>query len=1045
MAGNNNMNDIQMQVAEMLLHHVNTLINSQASQRTFANAAKNTANAQSAGFDSSASKLSNSRDWIELTRQMKLVNAQMSDFKDTVHQNSQALKDNLNKQAASIKGFMQIMDNKGLDKAMQKINDLGDSSSELGKQLKDASKNARDLGDYLDETSQSLYDHNEILKEHNVISLKDIKGIKDKLDALKKLAKTDEQRVKLEEIESMSWSNAKKREIEILIEKVDLDKDELVVQRQRVSSIVKNQAISNRVVDNTKQMGSALVNAAGLSAFTSISVASGLALMLSGAKQAWGEYTKLGSVGFSAIGGTIKDFFLLSKNVIAMGLSMEAYTKMLSENKNLIARVGVDGFNNSITESQKILMKWGENTEEAARGALAFANASIAAGNKIKTSSDVVDVVNGMTDSFTKLKAISDENSESFSKHNLEVFNSTAMQIQFARMDKDKRKNMITDIGFERARLAQAGLNFQQQSAIINKTQDLLNGKVTDRFDQSGKMMQAAIMSGNGDIAGRIRELMLMGGRASSAQKSELSDLIARVMDSTDQMTINGDIGREHLANVIQDNISFAADFRQKNNASPFALTDKELNNRIVGMENKNAELQLFLARAYEALNSSAGQMAMGFTIFSASLIKGIVGGILGSGGFGTMLAGGMLAGATTVAVAMAIAKYINEKETPAETELREKQESAGLIVHDGTGDSSFANAYNNAIDKKVKEIKNSSTPEMILGREFLNPRFNKDLKIPSEIDQSRLWDLGWGFDPKKSFDQKEFNEQTDSDAMEAGKKMMGVILPDGGMDFINQMFGGSAGVPGVPTGPPTSTETQSSYTGTVIPFTGTTKNNIPTRANNPGDITYGKQAIGWGATGYIEAKGGIKISTFPSTEAGILAQRNLLLSDKYKNMTPLQVPYTWSPEGGGNDPDAISQRLKKAGFDNSKTMQQLSPADMDKYQQLYAYGTEGYTGPWMAIGSPLSTDVASNTIPAYPTTPSDVTENIRKGLTASGEVSPQTQAAQTGDDIINQLKILVTLAEAQNGLLTAKEIREQLMSAGLNQTSADKMALKAS
>lgn len=66
--------------------------------------------------------------------------------------------------------------------------------------------------------------------------------------------------------------------------------------------------------------------------------------------------------------------------------------------------------------------------------------------------------------------------------------------------------------------------------------------------------------------------------------------------------------------------------------------------------------------------------------------------------------------------------------------------------------------------------------------------------------------------------------------------------------------------------------------------------NNIPQRANNPGDIEWGPWAKAHGATGYLTAQGGHKIAVFPSTGLGWDALYSMLGEKRFSGLSDAQA-----------------------------------------------------------------------------------------------------------------------------------------------------------
>ena len=67
-------------------------------------------------------------------------------------------------------------------------------------------------------------------------------------------------------------------------------------------------------------------------------------------------------------------------------------------------------------------------------------------------------------------------------------------------------------------------------------------------------------------------------------------------------------------------------------------------------------------------------------------------------------------------------------------------------------------------------------------------------------------------------------------------------------------------------------------------------KDNIPKRAHNPGNILYGKFTVDRGATGYMTAQGGKKIAVFPDDLTGFKAMHELLATKGAKGYANLSL-----------------------------------------------------------------------------------------------------------------------------------------------------------
>ncbi len=108
---------------------------------------------------------------------------------------------------------------------------------------------------------------------------------------------------------------------------------------------------------------------------------------------------------------------------------------------------------------------------------------------------------------------------------------------------------------------------------------------------------------------------------------------------------------------------------------------------------------------------------------------------------------------------------------------------------------------------------------------------------------------------------------------------------------------------------------------------------NIPQRAHNPGDITYGDFAKKHGATGYITDRDGKKVAVFPDDATGKQAMDALLRTQGYKNLSNQdQIYYRWRTgrnplldgiSGATQVPSSVSSStsISHAHTDNSKSV----------------------------------------------------------------------------------------------------------------------------
>ena len=99
-------------------------------------------------------------------------------------------------------------------------------------------------------------------------------------------------------------------------------------------------------------------------------------------------------------------------------------------------------------------------------------------------------------------------------------------------------------------------------------------------------------------------------------------------------------------------------------------------------------------------------------------------------------------------------------------------------------------------------------------------------------------------------------------------------------------------------------------------------KGDIATTHNNAGNIKFGEFAKKYGATPGRQATDGGKFAHFPDIESGLQAQKDLLTSGSYKNLTVANAMKRWSNSGYGADlyPEV-----------SNKKMTDLSPQELNE------------------------------------------------------------------------------------------------------------------
>ncbi len=109
---------------------------------------------------------------------------------------------------------------------------------------------------------------------------------------------------------------------------------------------------------------------------------------------------------------------------------------------------------------------------------------------------------------------------------------------------------------------------------------------------------------------------------------------------------------------------------------------------------------------------------------------------------------------------------------------------------------------------------------------------------------------------------------------------------------------------------------------------------------SNPGNIKYGQFAQKYGASPGRAAKDGGIFAVFPTVEAGLQAQKDLLVSKNYANLTVADAMKRWSNSGYGADlyPEVANKKMKDLTPQELTTLvrKQIQREDGNMYKKLF-------------------------------------------------------------------------------------------------------------
>lgn len=282
------------------------------------------------------------------------------------------------------------------------------------------------------------------------------------------------------------------------------------------------------------------------SILTSLTTLAGsFALLSSGASGLLKEFHALRTSGFQY------DVITISKNALAMGVSLEALTKIIDASKSEVNNFGLEGFIKTLKDSQNGLMALGMTTDEAnkfaANAVISARNAGISAGGP----GDSAQLINQQKETYAAMRATTSITTDQFQQMNDRLINSNDTQEVMAQMDETRKRQYQASILLEERRMTIYQLSADQQEKILNTLNNANRGTFVNRA-QAGAKFNAFLSSlGMGAQGARAQQLKMKGDqRLTPEERAELNTINIEASKRLNA-ALGGTYEQENNANVM--------------------------------------------------------------------------------------------------------------------------------------------------------------------------------------------------------------------------------------------------------------------------------------------------------------------------------------------------------------------------------------------------------------------------------------------------------------------------------------------------------------
>ena len=422
------------------------------------------------------------------------------------------------------------------EKLAAKINNSIKAQSVLGINLDNTAKSTEHLNKIIEETGEFLHTYADLLKKTNAQSLAGITDADKQRDALLKLQKSMDLGAEVNDL-------INKKQYDAASKRVDADAKNAAMVRNEITKTTTN---FNVLTNVTNGLGKGMTKAADAIGLGFVKEAlegtAGLSLLVGGAKEAYTQFKSVASSGFG------REFINLSGTAISLGISLEALTKITKENMNLVGKMGLDGFNDSLKESQKQLMGLGLSTEEAAKTKASITENAFLTGVDVSNKKELNKSTQEQIAQYETLRATTGESIDKIAEQTKAILQSNDSMKIMSAMTKSQRGQMLQDINLERARLTAMGLSNDAAMEVVKTVQSMSNEKATTRLGQANNIQAAGATVGmDAAFTDKISQIMLKSkGSRTKEDEAALADYAKQYNQKSAAMQGDGsDIGQQ--------------------------------------------------------------------------------------------------------------------------------------------------------------------------------------------------------------------------------------------------------------------------------------------------------------------------------------------------------------------------------------------------------------------------------------------------------------------------------------------------------------------
>lgn len=335
-------------------------------------------------------------------------------------------------------------------------------------------------------------------------------------------------------------------------------------------------------------------------------------------------YREISAFNTAQVPATFADTY---KAAIQMGVGFGEATKILQENKRVMAIYGPDQFRQALGGFKDTFKQFGFTMAQGAELIGPAVEQAITSGVNIKDSNALNSFMKDTMSSFQKLSGVINITAKEYIAQNAALLKSEGTFETLMGMDTERRQAYARDLVQQRDRYALQGLELQQAQDLVRTQQQQQRDKVSNRFSEAAKLLQQAQLNGLGGQQSMEAYRLALKGKRSGSENERLTQLLGMSAQGFERRRDaaygpNGDSVGGYLVDVQGENTALSGPLK--------AMQDDALRLRSAQEGGANATGQAArasgLAKGSEAIAIFGNAINSISTVLQSALMASIVG-----------------------------------------------------------------------------------------------------------------------------------------------------------------------------------------------------------------------------------------------------------------------------------------------------------------------------------------------------------------------------------------------------------------------------------